>query len=52
MKWLRTTADNGFRSYTLFARDPFLDKTRSLPQFRQFMAETGAEYEKLRSEFS
>jgi Tfp pilus assembly protein PilF len=51
LKWLRTTADNGFRSHTLFARDPFLDKIRQLPQFGQFMAETGAEHEKLRTEF-
>ena len=52
MKWLRTTADNGFRSYTLFARDPFLDRIRRLPQFGQFMAEMRAEYEQLRTEFS
>ncbi len=52
MKWLRTTADTGFRSYTLFARDPFLDKIRRLPQFGRFMAEMRAEYEQLRTEFS
>ena len=51
MKWLRTTADTGFRSHTLFARDPFLDKIRGLPQFGQFMSETAVEHEKLRTEF-
>ena len=52
MKWLQATAENGFRSHTLFARDPFLDKIRRLPQFTQFMAEMRAEYEHLRTEFS
>ena len=52
MKWLQETAKSGFRSHTLFARDPFLDKIRRLPQFGQFMAEMRAEYEQLRTEFS
>jgi eukaryotic-like serine/threonine-protein kinase len=52
MKWLRETAKAGFRSHTLFARDPFLDKIRRSAQFGQFMAEMGAEYEQLRAEFS
>ena len=52
MKWLQATAENGLRSHTLFARDPFLDKIRRLPQFTQFMAEMRAEYEQLRTEFS
>ena len=40
------------RREALFARDPFLDKIRRLPQFGQFMAEMRAEYERLRTEFS
>ena len=34
MKWLRETAKRGFRSHTLFARDPFLDKIRRLTHVR------------------
>ena len=52
MKWLRETAKRGFRSYTLFARDPFLDKIRQSAAFGQFMTEMRAEYEQLRTEFS
>jgi hypothetical protein len=52
MKWLRTTAETGFRSYTLFARDPFLNKIRQSKPFGQFMTEMNAEYEQLRTEFS
>jgi len=51
MKWLQTTADYGFRSHTLFARDPFLDRIRPMPQFEQFMSKLGAEYRRLRTEF-
>ncbi len=52
MKWLRETAKRGFRSYTLFARDPFLDNIRQSTPFGQFMTEMRAEYEQLRTEFS
>ena len=52
MKWLRETAKRGFRSYTLFARDPFLDRIRQSTAFAQFMTEMRAEYEQLRTEFS
>jgi hypothetical protein len=51
MKWLRESAEKGLRSYTLFARDPFLHKIRRLPEFRRFMGEMRAEYEQLRNEF-
>lgn len=51
MKWLRESTDRGFRSYPLFARDPFLDKIRQLPEFRQLMTEIKAEYDQLRKEF-
>ena len=52
MKWLRHSAEKGLRSYTLFARDPYLDNIRRLPAFNQFMAEMRAEYEQLRNEFA
>jgi serine/threonine protein kinase len=51
MKWLQTTADNGFRSHTLFARDPYLDRLRGMPQFEQFMAKLASEHGRLRTEF-
>ena len=51
MKWLQATADSGFRSHTLFARDPYLDKLRRRPEFERFMANLGAEYARLRTEF-
>ena len=52
IKWLHETSDRGFRSYTLFARDPFLDNIRQLPEFEQFMSEMKAEYDQLRNEFA
>jgi protein kinase/serine/threonine-protein kinase len=51
MKWLQATADSGFRSHTLFARDPYLDKLRRFPRFEQFMAKLAAENGRLRTEF-
>ena len=51
MKWLRESATLGFRSYTLFARDPFLDNIRQLPEFGQFISEIKAEYDGLLAEF-
>lgn len=51
MKWLRDSAEKGNPSYTLLARDPFLDKIRQSPEFIEFMAELKLEYDKYRSEF-
>ncbi len=51
MKWLRDSAEKGNPSYTLFARDPFLDKIRQSPEFIEFMAELKIEYDLYRSEF-
>jgi protein kinase/serine/threonine-protein kinase len=51
MKWLQKTADNGFRSQTLFSRDPYLDRIRQTQQFEKFMAKLAAEYGRLRTEF-
>jgi hypothetical protein len=51
VKWLRVSADKGNFSYTLFARDPFLDKIRGTPQFVQFMGEMKTRYDRYVSEF-
>ena len=51
IKWLRETAATGNPQYTLFGRDPWLDKIRQSPEFIQFMAELRPQYEKYRSEF-
>ena len=51
VKRLRETAAIGNPSYTLFNRDPFLDKVRQSPEFIQFMAELKPQYERYRSEF-
>ena len=51
MKWLRETATKGNPSYTLFNRDPFLDKIRQSPEFVQFMAELKPQYDRYRAEF-
>jgi protein kinase/serine/threonine-protein kinase len=51
MKWLHQCAALGFRSYTLLARDPLLDRIRPLPEFGQFLAEIKTEYDGLRHEF-
>jgi len=51
MKWLRETAALGNPSYTLFTRDPFLDKIRKSPEFIQFMADLKPQYERFRNEF-
>ena len=51
VKWLNETANTGFPNYTLFARDPFLNRIRNSPEFIQFLSEQKAHWEKLRSEF-
>jgi eukaryotic-like serine/threonine-protein kinase len=51
MKWLRETAATGNPSYTLFARDAFLNRIRKSQEFIEFMAELKPQYEKYRSEF-
>jgi len=52
VKWIREAAATGFRCYPLFERDAFLNRIRQAPEFIQFMAETKAQYEKYRREFS
>jgi TolB-like protein len=51
LKWLRTTVEEGFPCYTLFARDPFLDPIRKDPAFIQFMTEIKTRWEGYRREF-
>jgi TolB-like protein len=51
VKWLKETAATGFPNYPLFARDPYLDRIRTAPEFVQFMAEQKAQWEKFRQEF-
>jgi tetratricopeptide (TPR) repeat protein len=51
VKWLKETAATGFPNYPLFARDPYLDRIRTAPEFVQFMAEQEAQWEKFRQEF-
>lgn len=52
MKWLRDSAGRGNPSYSMFARDPFLDKIRQSPEFIEFMAELKIEYDEYRNEFN
>ena len=51
VRWLRITAQEGFPSYTLFARDPFLDAIRKDPAFIEFMVEMKGRWEAYRREF-
>jgi len=51
VKWLRETATKGFPSYTLFARDPYLNRIRQAPEFVQFMQEMKAQHERFKREF-
>jgi hypothetical protein len=51
VKWLRVTATKGFPSYTLFDRDPFLNRIRQVPKFIRFMEEMKAQNERYKSEF-
>jgi hypothetical protein len=50
MKWLRETESTGNPAYTLFNRDPFLDKIRRSPEFVKFMEELKPQFEKYKSE--
>lgn len=52
VKWLRETANKGFPSYTLFQRDPYLDRIRQAPEFIRFMEEMKAHHERYMREFS
>lgn len=51
VKWLRKTAAEGFPSYTLFERDPYLNRIRQAPEFIRFMEEIKAQNERYKSEF-
>ncbi len=52
VKWLRETAAKGFPSYTLFERDPYLNRIRQAPEFIRFMEELKAHYERYKREFA
>jgi tetratricopeptide (TPR) repeat protein len=52
VKWLRETAAKGFPSYTLFERDPYLNRIRQAPEFTRFMEEMKAHFERYKREFS
>lgn len=52
VKWLRKTAAEGFPSYTLFERDPYLNRIRQAPEFIRFMEEMKAQYESYKREFA
>jgi tetratricopeptide (TPR) repeat protein len=51
VKWLKETVDTGMPNYTLFSRDPHLDKIRKDPAFAQFMVELKLRFEKYQQEF-
>jgi serine/threonine-protein kinase len=51
VKWLRTTVDMGMPNYTLFSRDPHLDKIRKDTAFVQFMADLKLRFEKYQQDF-
>jgi len=49
IKWLESTADNGFPCYVLFATDHNLDNLRQDPRFQQFMAKMKHDWEKYKT---
>ncbi len=51
VRWLKETVDFGMPNYTLFSRDPHLDKIRKDPAFVQFMAELKPRFEKYQQDF-
>jgi TolB-like protein/predicted Ser/Thr protein kinase len=52
VRWIREAAATGFRCYTLFERDAYLNRIRQAPEFIQFMAEMKAQHDRYRREFS
>ena len=52
VRWLRATADTGMPNYSLFVRDPNLDRIRKEPLFIRFMTDLKPRWESYRSEFS
>lgn len=51
VEWLRRTVETGMPNYTLFSRDPHLDKIRMEPAFVRFMADLKPRFEKYQQEF-
>lgn len=46
LKWLEATADDGFPCYTLFDKDPNLDKIRGHAPFIEFMSSLGRQWKR------
>ena len=51
LKWLRTTAAEGFPHYPLLARDAFLDPIRNDPSFKQFLEQMKERWQGYRRQF-
>jgi DNA-binding winged helix-turn-helix (wHTH) protein/TolB-like protein len=51
VKWLRETAAKGFPSYTMFARDAYLNRIRQAPEFIRFMEEMKTQHDRYKREF-
>ena len=51
VRWLKETSNTGFPNYSLFERDPFLDRIRKSREFIQFMADQKEQWTRLRVEF-
>lgn len=51
VEWLEKTVAVGMPNYTLFSRDPHLDRIRNAPAFRQFMNQLKPRWEALQREF-
>lgn len=49
VRWLRTSAENGFPCYPLFAKDPNLDRVRGDALFAAFLEQLRTEWEKRRA---
>jgi DNA-binding winged helix-turn-helix (wHTH) protein/TolB-like protein len=51
LKWLHVTVKEGFPCYPLFARDPFLNRIRQDPAFKQFLEEMKIRWEGYQRDF-
>ncbi len=51
VRWMRETFDTGMPIYTVFERDPNLDRIRQSPEFTDFMRSIKPRWEKLKNVF-